>query len=80
MVDVADSNHHQVLSIVVSSVEASHLVLSDVVHIVSVSLHWLAHHVLSKDVEVHILKGGFHVPLVVVFVFLADSFLNEFKF
>lgn len=56
------------------------MINSDVVNIISVSLLWLADHVLSEHIEVSILNGGFEVSVMVLLMFLTHFFLEHFKF
>jgi hypothetical protein len=77
MVDIAHSDNYQVFSIIISFVEFSDHILINRVDVVSISLHWLPHHMFSEDIEMHILNGGLHVSFVIILVFLANLLLNQ---
>ena len=79
MIDVASSDNDEVVSEEVSGVEVSEMVSFDEMHIVSVSLGWLAHHVFSVHIEVSVLKEGFLVSVMVVLMLLTDFFLSQFQ-
>ena len=60
--------------------EISEVISIQVVEVISISLNWLSHHVLSVDVEVSIFDGGFQESVMVVFMFDVNFFLYQFQF
>ena len=79
MVDVSSANDDDVVSEEVGGVEVSEVISSESVEDVSVTLDWLAHHVLSVDVEVSVFNGGLEVSVVVVFMLLVNFFLDKLE-
>jgi hypothetical protein len=80
MVDVTSTNNNDVITEVVGGVEVAKVINRNLLDVVAVSLNWLAHHVLSVNIEMAVLKGSFHVAVVVVVVLLSDLLLNELEF
>lgn len=77
VVHIASSNHHQVVSVVVVSMEFSDVVSVEVLKVVSVTVLGLSEHVFTISVEVSVFNGGLHVPVVVLFVPLRKLFLGQ---
>ena len=80
MVDVTSTNNNDVITEVVGGVEVAKVINRNLLDVVAVSLNWLAHHVLSVNIEMAVLKGSFHAAVVVVVVLLSDLLLNELEF
>jgi hypothetical protein len=64
VIDVARADNDHVISNEVVSVEGSNVVDGQVVGVVPVSLNWLAHHMFSVHVEVHVFNEGLLESLV----------------
>jgi hypothetical protein len=79
MVDVTSTNNNDVITKVVRGVEIAEIISRDVLDIITVSLNGLAHHMLSVNVEVAVLKSGLHVAVVAVLVLLSNLLLNELE-
>lgn len=51
MIDIANTNNHKIVTIVVSNMEVSNISDGEVLQVVSVSFLWLSHHMFSVNVE-----------------------------
>jgi len=79
MVDVTSTNNNDVVTEVVSGVEITKVISWNSLDVIAVSLDGLAHHVLSVNVEMAVLKSSFHIAVVVVIMLLSNFLFNEFK-
>lgn len=79
VVDVPTPHHHNVVSEVVRRVVLLQLLNRNVKHVVPVSLLWLAQHVVSESIVVHILHCGLQVVLVTPLVLLTHFLLHQLK-
>lgn len=59
MLNFTGAHNHDVLAEVVGLVEVDHHVARDALDVIDVAQNWLAHHVLSENVVVHILHQRF---------------------
>jgi len=80
MIDIAHPYYNNIISIVVSSMEVLQMVHIKRMEIISIAFLWLSNHMLSVHIKVDIFEESFSVSVVIIFVFLADLFLDEFKF
>jgi len=79
VVDITCGNDDDIITVVVGSVEVTNVINLNCVGEVTISLNWLSKHVLSERVKVSVFQQGGVILIVVVFMFLADLILHEFK-
>jgi len=73
MLDCSRAYNDHVFTKVIASVEVSDHVSVNLPDVVDVSENWLAHHVISVAVKVHVFHQGFFRVLVSCFELLPDS-------
>ena len=59
--------------------EFSDMILINVMYIISISFHWLSHHMLSEGIKMYILNSSLHIVFVIFFMFLANLLLDQLK-
>ena len=79
MVHISCGDYYDILSIVVGSVIVSQLVDSKSSNKVSITLDWLAHHVLSIDIVVRVFKSKLLESGMVCFELVSNFNLQLFK-
>ena len=79
MADIASSDNNEIVTVVVGSLEGIEVVNSKASKLISVTLDWLTHHVVTVSIVMSVLKSsGLHV-LVVASVVGSDFLLKEFE-
>lgn len=77
---ITSSNNDDVLTIVVGSVVVSKNLGTEVSNLISITLNWLSHLMLSINIEVGILNGDFLVVVETGLVFIRNFDLKLFNF
>ena len=78
VVNVTGSNNYEVLTIVVCCVIVSENLSGNVSNLISISLDWLSHHMLSERVEVRVLHGDLLIVVETGFVLVSNLNLELF--
>ena len=79
VIDCTSPNDNQVFTVVVSSVKVNNHISVDLSDVIDIPKNWLAHHMLSVNVEVYVFHQSFFWILVDSFQFLPNCVFFYFN-